>query len=188
MPTSDTPTTASRSPSLGEGGSIPINRTHHLTYLSLLIAISLSLFVLEGLLPIPFLAPGAKLGLANIVTVFALYACTSRDALAVVLMRIVLASLFGGGPTVFFYSLAGGLLSLVGMAALKKTGRFSLPAVSAAGGFCHHVGQLCAAVVLTGTPSLFTYLALLGPIGLATGLATGFIAAAVRRRTAQFFA
>ncbi|MDY3297361.1 Gx transporter family protein, partial [Selenomonas sp.] len=50
-----------------------MNNTHRLTYLSLLTAISLSLFVLEGLLPVPFLAPGAKLGLANIVTVFALY-------------------------------------------------------------------------------------------------------------------
>ena len=162
-----------------------MNNTHRLTYLSLLTAISLSLFVLEGLLPVPFLAPGAKLGLANIVTVFALYPLRARDVLAVILVRIALASLFGGGPTVFFYSLAGGLLSFAAMYALKKTGHFSLPAVSAAGGFFHHVGQLAAAIAMTGTMSLLTYLTILGPVGLATGMATGFIAASICRRTSQ---
>lgn len=159
-----------------------MNATRRLTYLSLLTAISLSLFVLEGMLPVPFLAPGAKLGLANIVTVFALYTLSARDALAVILVRIVLASLFGGGPTVMLYSLAGGLLSFLGMYALKKAGSFSLPAVSAAGGFFHHVGQLFAALAMTGTPSLFSYLAILGPIGLATGLVTGFIAASICKK------
>ena len=163
-----------------------MNATHRLTYLSLLTAISLSLFVLEGLLPVPFLAPGAKLGLANIVTVFALYTLRARDVLAVILVRIALASLFGGGPTVFFYSIAGGLLSFAAMYALKKTGRFSLPTVSAAGGFFHHVGQLAAAIAMTGTMSLLTYLAILGPVGLATGLATGWTASLVRKRVRSF--
>ncbi|WP_294159524.1 Gx transporter family protein [uncultured Selenomonas sp.] len=173
-----------------------MNATRRLTYLSLLTAISLSLFVLEGMLPVPFLAPGAKLGLANIVTVFALYTLSARDALAVILVRIVLASLFGGGPTVMLYSLAGGLLSFLGMYALKKAGSFSLPAgkagsgfslpaVSAAGGFFHHVGQLLAAIAMTGTPSLLTYLAILGPIGLATGLVTGFVAASICKKLPQ---
>ena len=163
-----------------------MNNTHRLTYLSLLTAISLSLFVLEGLLPVPFLAPGAKLGLANIVTVFALYTLRARDALAVICVRIALASLFGGGPTVFFYSIAGGLVSFAAMYALKKTGRFSLPAVSAAGGFFHHVGQLAAAIAMTGTMNLLTYLAILGPVGLATGLATGWIASLVRKHVRSF--
>lgn len=153
-----------------------------LTRLALLTALSLSLFVLEGLLPLPFLAPGAKLGLANIVTVFALYTLGARDALAVLCARIVLASLFGGGPTVMLYSLAGGLLSLAAMSALRRRNCFSLPAVSAAGGFFHHVGQLAAAIAMTGTPGLLTYLALLGPLGLATGFVTGCVAAGIRKR------
>jgi len=170
-----------------------MDATRRLTYLSLLTTISLSLFVLEGMLPVPFLAPGAKLGLANIVTVFVLYTLSAHDALAVILVRIVLASLFGGGPTVMLYSLAGGLVSFASMLALKKAGSFSfpagkagsgfsLPAVSAAGGFFHHVGQLFAALAMTGTPSLFSYLAILGPIGLATGLVTGFVAAIIRKK------
>lgn len=159
-----------------------MSRTFRLTYLALLTAVSLSLFVLEGLLPIPFLAPGAKLGLANIVTVVALYTLAPRDALLVVCLRIGLASLFGGGPTVFLYSLAGGLLSFVTMLALQRTNAFSLPAVSAAGLF-HHLGQLFAAVAMTGTPTLLTYLAILGPIGMVTGMLTGCVAGMIRKRS-----
>lgn len=160
-----------------------MSRTFRLTYLALLTAVSLSLFVLEGLLPIPFLAPGAKLGLANIVTVVALYTLTPRDALLVVCLRIGLASLFGGGPTVFLYSLAGGLLSFVTMLALQRTNAFSLMAVSAAGGLFHHLGQLFAAVAMTGTPTLLTYLAILGPIGMVTGMLTGCVAGMIRKRS-----
>lgn len=162
-----------------------MNPTHRLTYLSLLTAVSLSLFVLEGLLPLPFLAPGAKLGLANIVTVFALYTLSARDALLVLIARIVLSSLFGGGPTVLFYSLAGGLLSFSAMLALKKGRHFTLPAVSAAGGFFHHLGQLLAALAMTGTPALLSYLALLGPMGIATGFLTGCVAAIIQQRLAK---
>ena len=160
-----------------------MSRTFRLTYLALLTAVSLSLFVLEGLLPIPFLAPGAKLGLANIVTVVALYTLAPRDALLVVCLRIGLASLFGGGPTVFLYSLAGGLLSFVTMLALQRTNAFSLPAVSAAGGLFHHLGQLFAALAMTGTPALLTYLAILGPIGMVTGMLTGGVAGMIRKRS-----
>ena len=84
------------------------------------------------------------------------------------------------------YSLAGGLLSFLGMYALKKAGSFSLPAVSAAGGFFHHVGQLFAALAMTGTPALLTYLAILGPIGMMTGLATGCAAASIFQRIKKF--
>ena len=163
-----------------------MSHTFRLTYLALLTAISLSLFVLEGMLPIPFLAPGAKLGLANIVTVFALYTCSAPEALLVLCLRVGLASLFGGGPTVFLYSLAGGLLSFAAMLLLQRTNAFSLPAVSAAGGLFHHLGQLFAALAMTGTPALLTYLAILGPIGMMTGLATGCAAASIFQRIKKF--
>ena len=100
--------------------------TFHLVYLSLLLSLSLTLFLFEGLIPMPFLAPGAKLGLANIVTVIALYTLPWRDAMLILILRIAIGSLLGGGPTVMAYSLAGGLVSFGGMVALKRTGRFSV--------------------------------------------------------------
>ena len=141
-------------------------------YIALLTAISLVLFLVEGLIPLPFIAPGAKLGLANIVTVCALYTLGFRASFFIVLLRTGLASFFGGGPTVFLYSLAGGL-SL--MAALKNTSRFSIWGISAAGGFSHHLGQLFLAALAADTLNIFRYLPILGPCGLITGLCIGWL-------------
>ena len=168
-----------------------MSNVRRLTLLALLTALSLSLFVLESALPVPFLAPGAKLGLANIVTVLALYLLPrAGDALLVLAARLLLGAMFGGGPTVLLYSASGGLLAFLGMAALQRltlrgattpdgtpVPLFRLPAVSAAGGFLHHVGQLLCAALLSGTPALLAYLAVLGPLGLLTGLLTGTVVA-----------
>ena len=50
-----------------------MTKTFKTVYLALLVAQSLALFLFEGLIPLPFLAPGAKLGLANLITLIALY-------------------------------------------------------------------------------------------------------------------
>ena len=151
--------------------------TFRIACLSLLIAQSLALFLLEGLLPLPFLPPGAKLGLANIVTLIALYALPSwRDALLLILVRTALASLFGGGPTVFLYSVSGGVLSLLVMALLKGSRRFSVLGVSAAGGFFHNVGQLLLAVFVMESSRLWLYLPVLGSCGVLTGCLMGTLA------------
>ena len=151
--------------------------TFRIACLSLLIAQSLALFLLEGLLPLPFLPPGAKLVLANIVTLIALYALPSwRDALLLILVRTALASLFGGGPTVFLYSVSGGVLSLLVMALLKGSRRFSVLGVSAAGGFFHNVGQRLLAVFVMESSRLWLYLPVLGSCGVLTGCLMGTLA------------
>lgn len=151
-------------------------------HIALLTAISLVLFLVEGLIPLPFIAPGAKLGLANIVTVYALYTLGPRSCLFIILLRTGLASFFGGGPTIFLFSLAGGLLSLAAMTLLKRTARFSIMGVSAAGGFCHHLGQLIIAALAAETLNLFRYLPILGTCGLITGLLIGWLAAKIQRQ------
>lgn len=154
-----------------------MKKTFRLVYLSLLIAQSLVLFLLEGLLPLPFLAPGAKLGLANLVTVAALYTLPSAyDVLLIVLVRTLLASLFGGGPTVFCYSIAGGLVSLSFMLLLKRCSLFSVIGISAAGGFFHNAGQLLAAMLIMQSMELAGYFPILGTCGTATGILIGFLA------------
>ena len=153
-------------------------------HIALLTACSLVLFLLEGLIPFPFLAPGAKLGLANIVTVYALYQLPNlQSVLLLILLRTGLAACYGGGPTVFVYSLAGGLTSLALMALLQKTARFSILGISAAGGFAHHLGQLAIAALLAERLSFFHYLPILGPCGLITGLLIGLAAHKIQRLT-----
>ena len=148
----------------------------HLVYMSLLVALSLSLFLLEGLIPLPFLAPGAKLGLSNLITVFALYSLpNARDTFLILCTRIILSSFFGGGPTILLYSMAGGLISLGAMVLLKRSNAFSILGVSAAGGFFHNVGQLLSASILMESPTIWKYLPILAPCGIFTGLLIGML-------------
>lgn len=151
--------------------------TFLLVYLSLLLSLSLALFMFEGLIPLPFLAPGAKLGLSNIITVLALYTLPNlRDAFLILVLRIVIGSLLGGGPTVLAYSLAGGFVSFGGMVALKHSGKFSVIGVSLAGGFLHNLGQLFIAAWVVESWGVFSYLPILGLCGLVTGALIGFLA------------
>ena len=160
-----------------------MTKTFKTVYLALLIAQSLALFLFEGMLPLPFLAPGAKLGLANLITLLALYTLPRwQDALLVILVRIALATMFGGGPTILMYSLAGGLLSFTVMLMLRRSGRFSILGVSAAGGFAHNLGQLLIASLVIGYPDLLLYLPILGPCGILTGLLLGTCAGLVLKK------
>lgn len=152
-------------------------------YLALLIAQSLALFLLEGLIPLPFLAPGAKLGLANLVTIVALYTLSSyREVLTLVTIRTMLAALFGGGISVMVYSLAGGLFSLSVMILLQRTQKFSPIGVSIAGGFSHNLAQIAIAAIIMETPALFYYLPILGNVGIVTGFLIGIVASGIIKR------
>ena len=153
-----------------------------LTTNAILISMSLILFTVEGLLPPLFLPPGAKFGLANVVTVVALYKLSEIDALIILSVRIFLAGMFVGSPTVIFFSISGGLLSLAAMIFLRRTNKFSVVGVSAAGGFFHNVGQILAAIFFMDSHKLFFYLPILGTCGIFIGALIGLLCAIILRR------
>ncbi len=148
-----------------------------LTRLALLTALALAIHLLEGQVPNPLPIPGAKLGLANVVTLYTMFAVGPADTLGVLLARILLGSLFSGRATTFFYSLAGGLLCYAVTWLLRRllTHR-QLWVAGVLGGICHNVGQLAAAIAITRTPALGVYLPWLLLCGMGTGLFTGLCA------------
>lgn len=135
-----------------------------------MIALAFTLSYLESLLPINIGVPGVKLGLANLVTVVALYKLKPGEAFAIALIRIVLAGLTFGNTYSLVYSLCGGLLSFAVMLLVKKT-NLSVIGVSILGGTAHNIGQIAAAAVLMGTTKIAYYL----PVLLIAGLLTGFL-------------
>lgn len=147
-----------------------------------LVALSLILFLLESMIPLPIFAPGAKLGLSQVITVFTLYYFSAKDALTILVIRCILSSMFFGGPIVFIYSIFGGLTSLFIMILLKKSGKFSIYGVSAAGGFFHNFAQLVVAYFLMNTKAFLYYVSILCPIGIVTGLIIGFISGKLLKR------
>lgn len=149
----------------------------------LLTATALVLSLVERMFPLQAVAPvpGIKLGLANVVTLFALHRLGLRETAAIVLVRVTLSSIFMGSVTGFLFSLFGGLLSLVVMRLLLAgEGRwFSVAGLSVAGAAAHNIGQIAAAVLVLGTTDVIGYLPLLLIMALPLGLVTGTVCGAV---------
>ena len=145
-------------------------------------ALALIFSYIELLIPVNFGIPGAKLGLANLVTVIVLYKTDWREALLLSVVRVVLAGFLFGNLFGILYSLAGGLLSVTVMAALKKTGTFSVIGVSMAGGVSHNIGQLIMAMLVVETYRVGYYLPVLLIAGMVTGAVIGIVCREVLKR------
>ena len=158
--------------------------TKQLARCAVLAALALALSYVEGMFPLPVPLPGFKLGLANIVTVFALYALGAAQALAILLVRVLLGAMFAGNASALIFSLLGGLAALGVMALLAYSGRLSVYGVSVGGAAAHNVGQVCAAMLTLGTSAPLAYLPVLLLVSLFTGALTGFIASLLLRALA----
>ena len=152
--------------------------TRQLALCAVLAALALGLSTLESLFPISLLIPlpGVKLGLANIVTVFALYELGALPALAILITRCVLGGLFAGNVSAMLFSLLGGLLAMAVMIALRHCRCLSIYGVSIGGAAAHNIGQMAAAVITLGSTMVLGYLPFLLAVSLFTGVLTGFLA------------
>lgn len=145
-------------------------------------ALALIFSYVEALIPINFGIPGAKLGLANLMTVLVLYKMGAREALTLSVTRIILSGFLFGNMFGILYSLAGGLLSFAIMLVLKKTDCFSVVGVSIGGGTAHNIGQMLVAMVVVQTYQVGYYLPVLLIAGDVTGLLIGLITKEVLKR------
>ena len=160
-----------------------MNNTQRLARAALLTALALGLSWMERFIPLQLLVPlpGIKPGLANLVTLFALYFLGGRMALAILCVRCLLGSLFGGGVTAFCFSITGGLLALAVMALARRLPLLSVYGVSILGAAAHHVGQILVAVALLRSGYVVAYLPFLLLVAIATGFLTGAISSALFR-------
>ena len=148
-----------------------------LTTLGLLTAIALTIFMVEAQIPSVVPLPGVKLGLANIVTVFTVFALGSKDGALVLAARIFLGAVFSGNFSTIFYSAAGGACAIAVTILLRKLlKRDQLWVAGCLGAIAHSIGQMAMAVLLLGTPSILVYLPVMIAISIITGLFTGFSA------------
>lgn len=155
-------------------------KTRDLTLISMLTAVGLIIFVVEAQIPVPVAIPGVKLGLSNVVTLFALWTLSRRAAATVLILRVVLGNFVVGNLMVLFYSLSGGLLCLLVMALMKSLfSEKQIFILSMFGAIAHNIGQLAVAVFVMGTSSILLYAPILLLSGLITGFFTGQCAQAV---------
>ncbi len=152
-------------------------KTKKLTLLSLLTAIALTIFMVEARIPALVPIPGVKLGLANIVTVFTVFALGAKEGAAVLFVRIFLGAVFAGNFSTIFYSAAGGGCAIAVTILLRKIlTKKQLWVAGCLGAVAHSIGQMAMAIALTGTPGLILYLPVMTAISIVTGLFTGLCA------------
>lgn len=159
--------------------------TRRLVTLSMLIATAMILSYVERLLP-PLVTgiPGIRLGLANIATVFTLYALGWKYAIVVTLMRVSLSAILFGNFEAFIFSMLGGALALASMIIFKKLNLFSTVGVSVIGGVFHNIGQIIAAFFVMKTDLTFYFIPLLisGTVaGVLIGLASGTLVERIKK-------
>lgn len=150
--------------------------TKTLAQLGVLTAVALTIFVVELQVPPLVPIPGIKLGLANIITMYAIYYYRPREVMGIVFAKNFLGAIFGGNVSALMYSFAGSTLCLLGMLPLHKV----LPKKfiwlnSMIGATLHNTGQFCVALFIMGN-AIVTYLPILMLSGFITGLFTGMCA------------
>lgn len=157
--------------------------TKKLTKLSLLTAIALIIFIIE--LRLPSLSPiqGVKLGLANIITVYAVYQFKPSEVIMMLLVRIILGSVFSGNVSSFLYSISGGFLCLLGMLLLKNVIPQKYMCISSIiGAILHNTGQIIMAIIVMGSLSVVSYYPILIFSGCIAGFFTGMCAQYITNR------
>ena len=157
-------------------------KTKKLTFMALLTAIALTICMVEAQIPPVVPIQGVKLGLSNIVTVFAVFVLGPGEAAAILGCRIFLGAVFGSFSSIF-YSAAGGLCAILTTIGLRRILKESQIWVAGClGAVAHSVGQMAVAVVVAGTPYMAMYLPVMIACSIVTGLFTGLCAQLLTNR------
>lgn len=153
-------------------------KTWRVTLTGVLFALAIGLSFLENMVaPLLGLPPGVKLGLANVVVMYALYFLSGYEALILVVLKAGF-SMLTRGATAGLLSLAGGLVSLGIMLLLTRVlaKKASVLVVSIAGALGHNLGQFAVVWLLLG-PSFVVY----APVLLISGVVVGSLTAGLLR-------
>lgn len=152
-----------------------MRKTKKLVFLSLLASLAIVIYIIEAQIPPLVPIPGVKLGLSNMISLSTLLIFGPLEALSVLLLRIVLGSLLTGSVSAMVFSLAGGLLSNLGMIGLYILFKehISIWVISILGSILHNIGQLFVAALVIQNLKIYYYLPILLVSGIITGLFVG---------------
>lgn len=158
-----------------------MGKAKQISLCAVFIALALALSYTERFIPLQLVVPlpGIKLGLANIVTLVALYLFKTKYAYMILIPRCFLGAVFGGGITGLAFSLCGGVLALAVMALAKRCPLLSVYGVSILGAAAHNSGQILASMILMNSVYIGSYLPYLLVVAVFTGLLTGGACAGV---------
>lgn len=150
-----------------------MKNTRKLVFISLLVTQAMVLNYIER--PLEIGIPGAKLGLANIITLISLYTLDLKTTLVIIFARTTLSAAMFGNFTGYIFALSGGLVSFFVMALLIKffNKKISLIFLSIMGAMSHNIGQLATAALSVENYKIIIYLPVLILVAIPTGLFVG---------------
>ena len=158
------------------------NKTKRLAELAVFTTLAMILSYIESLIPFNFGIPGVKLGLSNLIALFALIRWGSGEAFTINIMRVLLTGFLFGNGFAILYSLSGALMSLVAMSLSHRAKAFSVMGIGVTGGIFHNIGQLIIACLTVADLKIMFYLPVLIVSGAVTGLIVGFLAGEMLKR------
>ena len=147
-----------------------------LTKMALLTAAALILGYIDSLIPLVPSVPGIKLGLSNLVLLYAVFYMRPHETAILMLLKVGLSSLLFGNAVGALYALAGGVLSAAGMMLLHRMKDISPIPVSTVGGILHILGQCAVGIMLISFRPVLFYAPWLLISGTVTGLLLGVAA------------
>lgn len=159
------------------------NITRRIAKDAVLLAIALIIFIIEAQIPFIPSVPGIKLGLSNVVSLYAMYKLGKSDTLMILLLRILIAGIYTGQAVSILFSLSGGMCCFLVMLALVRfipVRQAWVTSIFAA--IAHNIGQITVAVFILGSVSVLLYLPVLIVSAVVTGAATGLVAQGVMIR------
>ena len=162
-------------------------KTREITKIAILTSICVVISIIESYFTfIGDIIPGLKLGLANIVIIFALYKCGFKTALLVSLIRVLIVAILRTGFGInFFFSLSGALFSIMAMTILMKT-KLSIIGVSIIGSIFHSIGQVLIGIIMLDNYNVIYYLPYLLIFSIPTGIIIGIITKKIINNTEKY--
>ena len=158
-------------------------KTKHIALYGLFLAIAVIANYIEHLIPLPFLFPGAKLGLANAVGLIILYIYGKEKYIVFGLLRVLLSALlFSGFGTTFLISLGGNILASLITMLLTFNKKISIYGISVNGAIFHGIGQILVVSIIYQTVQMFNYVIILSISGIISGLLMAVIVSLLLRK------
>ncbi len=146
-----------------------------ITTVAILCALSSIMYCVESLFP-PLFVPGAKMGLSNVFSLFALFALGTVDGITVAIVKTLVGSLLTGNMSSLVYSLSAALVSITLSTLLIRFAypKISIVAISTTAAVVNNIVQNLVFCVMSNTPEMYVYMPYLALTGVLAGIIVGF--------------
>ena len=162
-------------------------KVKHIALYALFLALAVIVNYVEHLIPLPFIFPGVKLGLANAVGLIVLYYLGRKPYSIFGILRVLLSGIFTGFGSSFLIALGGTIIATIVTLLVASFTKSSIFGISASGAVFHGLGQVLVVSLIYGTIQMVWYMLVLLISGIITGVLMAMVTALLIKRLPKNF-